>query len=213
VALIASPLLAIVVWLIFQHRPAWYQPAVLNAEALQRARREAVAAADDFGDRLVVGRPFEVVLEQRAVNEWLAALPEIWPDARDALPPELTAPAVYFGAGAVRVAAHARAAIGQAIVSLELTAHLAGDGRSLRIVATRVRGGSLPIPAFVLQRIDGAQSSDASSERDAERITIPQLLTGLTTRNRFVWPNGERAFRIVNITSMPGVLRLQIEPL
>lgn len=211
--MIASPILAIALWLTFQHRPAWYQPATLDADGFQRARREAVAAADDFGDRLVAGRTFEVTLEQRAVNEWLAALPDIWPEAKAALPPQLTAPAVQFSAGAIRVAAHAQAAVGQAIVSIELVPQVAGDGESVRIVASHIRGGSLPIPGFLLRGVEGALPADEPKAQGEERISFAQLLSGITTPNRFVWPNGNRPFRIATIASTPGTLRLQIEPL
>ena len=57
-SLILLPVLFIAGWLVIHHKPGWYRPPTLAEEGMQRARREAVAAADDFGDRLVLGKTF-----------------------------------------------------------------------------------------------------------------------------------------------------------
>ncbi len=202
--------MAIALWLAFQHKPSWYRPVHLDSEGLQRARRESVAAADDFGDRLVLGEPFEVTLTQQSINEWLFALPETWPQAKDALPPELREPFIQFVPGAVRFAAHVENAVGQAILSIDLGAAVSGDGTSLTVAASAIRGGSLRVPGFLIQRMV-SMIKPPSADQDA--ITIDQLLSGLSTRNRLTWPNGQRPFRIRAITIGHGTLRLAIEPL
>jgi len=211
--LVISPLGASALWLTFQHKPSWYRPVLLSADNFQRARREAVAAADDFGDKLVAGRPFEVTLRQQSVNEWLAALPEIWPEAKDALPPELSAPAVRFEPGLLRIGAHLERAVGQTILSVDLVPEVSKDGASIGIAARALRAGSLSIPRILFERVLPWFDPQAPSTAPDDRVSIGQLFSGVTSSNRFVWPNGERAFRIQSVSLIDGELHLNIEPL
>jgi hypothetical protein len=43
--------------------------------------------------------------------------------------------------------------------------------------------------------------------------SVEQLYRGIRIRNRFVWPNGKRLFRIDQITIDADELRLRIEPI
>ncbi len=210
----------------FQYKPGWYRPVVLDDAGIKRAERQAVAVADDVGDQMVEGRPFDVVLQDRSVNEWFAALPHVWPDARNALPPELTEPVVHFEDGCIKVGAHYAADGWRAIVSMGLTLGVSADGTAVEIALNGARGGSLPIPRSVLDRIldqlspsagagqdepGGAGDALASSLREIE--SLDDLFEGVRIDNRFVWPNGDRPFRIRSIKIDNGRLRLQIEPL
>jgi hypothetical protein len=212
-ALFISPLMGVALWLSAQHKPSWYRPLKLDSESLQRVRREAVAQADDFGDRLVLGRPFEVTLTQREVNEWLTALPQIWPEANVAWPPEIHEPYVKFSPGTICLAAHVDRSVGQAILNIDLVPELSPDGRSVRVAASALRLGSLPIPRVLLERIASWVTPREAPENDAHRVALAELFSGLTTANRFVWPNGERPFRIRSARIMNAELRLGIEPL
>src|SRR4051812_10534996 len=101
--LLAIPLtsfaLLLALFLAFQHKPGWYRPAVIDVadeSKLQAVRREATNRFDNFGKRLVEGKPFEEVISDTALNNLLAALPELWPESARWLPPEFAEPAVSF---------------------------------------------------------------------------------------------------------------------
>jgi len=225
-ALAAGLIALIALWLAFQYKPGWYRPIVLDDAGIQRAERQAVAVADDVGDQMVEGRPFRVVLQDRSVNEWLAALPHVWPDARDALPPELTEPVVRFEDGCIKVGAHYAAGGWRTIVNMGLTLGVSADGTTVEIALNGARGGSLPIPRSVLDRVFAQLSRSppvgqdkprhaadvlASALREIE--SLDDLFEGVRIDNRFVWPNGDRPFRIESIEIDNGQLRLRIEPL
>jgi len=213
-------------WLAFQHKPGWYRPAVLDEPTLRRARSESVATADQVSDRLVKREAFELTLTDRSVNEWLAALPELWPEARDAWPPELSQPAVRFGEGTVRLGVHFEYEGWRAIIGVSLSVGVSADGQSLTVKLNAASGGSLPAPRTLLDRILDPQLDRLSRRRDARgqphdiwasslakvRSTA-DLYDGVTVRNRFIWFNGRRPFRIAAIEVGGGELRLRIEPM
>ncbi len=232
---ILAPVALVGLWLAFQHKPAWYQPVRLDDEEYQLARREAVATADSISDQIVQGRAFDLVLRDRSVNEWLAAWPRVSPEARRALPPELHDPAVRFTDERIRVGAHYEKSGWQAIVSVDLALRVSPDGINLTIALAAVRGGSLPVPRAIVERLLGPLLERARrrhNHNDAADTGSPwgttlvlsregldnlystaQLFEGVTIRNRFVWPNGRRPFRIESIRITDGELRLRIQPL
>ena len=58
--------------------------------------------------------------------------------------------------------------------------------------------------------------ADATSPWDAAAKSVrsvDQLFAGVNTRNRFVWPNGKRPFRISSIRAIGGELRIRLQPL
>jgi len=223
---ILAPVTFIGLWLAFQHKPAWYQPVPLDDKGYQLARREAVATADAISDHLVQGTEFELVLTDRSVNEWLAALPSIWPEAKQALPKELHDPAVRFAEDRIRFAAHFEKDGWQAIVSVDLFVRVSKDGTSVTIALAGARGGSLPVPRAVIERllrplIEHARGKDRNHETDATSPwdaavksvrSVDQLFAGVNTRNRFIWPNGKRPFRIASIRASNGELHIRLQP-
>jgi len=229
ISLIAAPLGSLTLWLALEHRPGWYAPAVLDEQGVQAARRDATNAVDRFGDQLVRRQPFEVVLRDDALNAWLTALPGIWPDAARAVPRELHDPALRFGSGQLRIGALYEASGWRAIVSGAVVAALADDGATIELRLVETCCGSVPAPRWLIARIvnphlraanpsEGNQSSVSETSRVAissihEIRSIEQLYGGVRIRNRFVWPNGKRSFRIQQITIEPGEVRLRIEPI
>ena len=224
---ILAPVTFVGLWLAFQHKPAWYQPIRLDEHGYQLARRDAVATADSISDQLVQGKEFDLVLTERSVNGWLTALPSIWPEAKQALPDELRDPAVRFAEDRIRFAAHFDKNGWQAIVSVDLFVRVPDDGTSVTIALAGARGGSLPMPRTIIERllrplIEHARNrgqnhdTDATSPWDAavkSVRSVDQLFTGVTSRNRFVWPNGKRPFRIASIHAIDGELHIRLHPL
>ena len=226
VALIAGPIIIVAFWLTFQHIPGWYQPLRLDEPGIQRARVSTTNLADFVGDQLVQGRAFDVVLADHLVNEWLAAFPHLWPEARQILGSDTTAAAVHFSEGSIRVGAHQIWGDFQAIVSLGLSLSVANDGRIVEVKLTGVRGGSLPLPKTILKPIclellERIRASKPKADHPADRFasvfrsfeSVDKLFDGVELHNRFIWPNGERPFRIDAVTVGTGELRVRIEPL
>ncbi len=218
-AVVTVPLSLAAVWLVTHHRPGWYAPPRLGEEDSQRARREAVAAFDSVGDQLVQGRAFDVVLLDQSVSEWIGVLPTLWPEVNDVWPRELRDVVVRFEPGIVRVGAHLEAARLQSIVNLDVELSVSHDGTSLSIRPARIRAGAFPLPFFALRWfVDSQESASSGKTRrlDAEtfeRLPVGEFLGGTQVRNRFVWPNGNRSFRIASVEIRRGELRLRIEPL
>ena len=171
---------------------------------------------------MVRGKPFEFVLHSQIVNEWLAALHTLWPEATDVLPPEMTNLAVGFNDELIHIGCHYRGRWWQAIVSLSLAASLSQDGRSLDLALSPVRGGALPVPRSVMHKLlnallQAAAQPPGSQQPAASRLqdvgSIDRIFDGITIENRFVWFNGRRPFRITAITIRDRELHLWIEPL
>ncbi len=225
-ALVALPLAFVALWLALHHKPAWYAPVSLDEAGMRRARHDAVNTTDFIGDQMNHGEPFELVLRDRAVNEWLAALPTIWPEVSEVLPPEVGSPVVSFDDGGIRVGSHVTTSAWQAIVSVGLLISLTADGEDLAVELTDVRGGSLPVPQTVLaavldpvlrrarrnRRPAGNNVDSVSSALRGVRST-GELFEGIRIENRFVWFNGEVPFRIDAVEIDDGEVRLRLDPL
>ncbi|GAG48205.1 unnamed protein product, partial [marine sediment metagenome] len=108
--------------------------------------------------------------------------------------------------------------------------HISDDGRDVAIALTGARSGSLPVPQAVLERLLnplldrervprssrsegwGTTHSPLHSALDDVR-SVDDFFEGVKVRNRFIWPNGDRPFRIDSIRIDNGELHLRIEPL
>jgi len=218
---------ALGLWFIVHYKPAWYRPPVADAATVERAKASLAACADRISDRLVLGRRFEVVVRADEVNDWLASWPSLDPRASIQLPDGCQQPAVGFAGGAVWLGAHVAQKHWQSIVSLAMVPALSADGATLHVRLDAVRGGSLPIPrAAVRELVDPLLNRARRSRWDTESgeeawfrqvgremASVEDLFTGVEFDNRFVWPNGERAFRIDALAIEPGAIKLVIEPL
>ncbi len=224
--LIAAPLVFVAIWLALHHKPSWYVPAILDEAGIHQARRQAVTTADFISDRMVEGNPFTVVLTEQPVNEWLTALPHAWPDARDALPPEFSNPTIGFRDGRLWIGAHYVAETWQAIISLGLRFDASNDKAALTITLEGAYIGSLPLPKMIVrQAFERLLRQGRQGKRELNGTTRPlldalqtiqsadELFEGVAVKNRFVWFNGERPYRIQSVEIGEGKLRLTIEPL
>ncbi len=224
VLLMVVPVVLGALWLTFQHKPAWYQPVVVDEAAIEQAKRETIGLADSISDQMVAGKTFEVVLQEGSVNAWLAALPFAWPGVRDAWPSTLSEPAVSFEDDGVRVGVLWSDRGWKAIVSVHLSVRVSSDGRSLRFALKDVSGGSLPVPHGLLSRLVDPLLDRARRGDDGGSVagllpaigkagSVGAFFDGVDVANRSVWFNGDRPFRFESISMVDGELRLVIEPL
>ncbi len=215
----------LVIWLIFQHKPVWYQPVKVNDAVIQHAQLTSTEMLDEFGRQMVVGKPFNVTLKQEDVNEWLATLPHLWRDARRAIPKGLSDIAVDFSPGFVRIGAHVEKKGWRVIANLKISIAVVDTDRVIRLALMEAKGGSLEMPHSVLDRllqdvfnqakwqIDGNTSNTTSSYDPLANVrSLEDLRAGVVVPNDFIWPNGKRRGRISAIDITEGEIRLRIEP-
>jgi len=221
VLLVSTPVVAIGSWFVVQHKPGWYAPARLDETGRQRARREATARADDFGDRLVRKKVFEVVLLEEQVNEWLSVMPPLWATEEGV---EVRDPAVHFEDGVIRFGALVDQNGWRVVLNAGIGLALSEEGGEVELRLLDTYGGSFPIPRTALswasrrrsEESDGQPFGDPNFDgwdsfyRDIQ--SVDDLLGGVRRRNRFVWPNGERSFSIERLWIEPGRVRLLIRP-
>ena len=213
-------------WLALHYKPVWYLPASLSEAAARRARKEVASTSETVTLKMIEKLPFEVTLDEQAVNEWLSVLPTLWPEAREALPPGMSEPAIGFQDGRIYLGAHYRRKWWRTIVNLSVAVSLSNDGRFVVVALEDVRCGIVPVwPTWVrnwlpAESLRGHGTSDpaavATGTEHSRLLTAESdgdLFSGLKIENRFVWFNGERPFRLRSITIEAGKLRLGIEPL
>lgn len=221
--LACSVIFAAALWLTFQHKPGWYRPVEASEEVVRRARRDAPNLADAISDHLVRGEPIEVTLREHVVNEWLAALPEAWPEAHAAMPPELSRPAVRFTREGIRVGCHVSSAGLEVILGASVHVRLGQDRRTVAISLESVQAGSLPLPRPLIRsfldralRERNGNAAGAASEDEGVMPAMKSaddLFEGFEIDNRFEWPNGRRWFRIGRLINGEGTLTLILEPI
>ncbi len=208
-----------VVWMIFQHKPAWYQPAIINDLTLEKAQHSFTTFVDDTSHNMVKGKPFDIVLKQQQINEWLAAWPAIIPQMRQELPDWLSESAVSFSTDLLRVGVRYDKNGWRAILNATLELSMSADGQSIVFALREVHGGSIPIPRSMLEKLlsgviaqpPGRRSSSMASFL-GQAGSIDDVYTGLTIENQFLWPNGRRHYRIASMSFHEGELRLRIDP-
>lgn len=216
---------AAVVWFTFQHKPGWYRPVAPSAAATRRAQADSAAVFDFISDRLANGQSFDLTISARSVTEWLAALPVLWPEIQAELPPELRDFAVGFEEGVIRVGAYMEQNGWKVIANLGVMVEVKATDDEISVRLVDVRGGSLRLPRVAVERMLGSVDVSRTALTDgtggASSIwqdavhdvqTLDDAFRGVSLRNRFVWPNGRRPYRIASIAAADGVLRLRIEP-
>lgn len=213
-------LVVVILYLTAQHIPAWYRPVALSPEDYRRVRADATNFVDSVGDRLVTQEAFDIELSDRALGDWLTALPETWPDLQQDWPRELSVPALKFEQDAAHVGALYQGSRWRGIVNLSLTCGLSADSRELTVRLLEVRAGSLPLPEALLTKLLEPlilklqeDRSDTGHRARGELDSLADLYAGVTVPNHFVWPNGKRRFRFESIAISEGNIHLRVVPL
>lgn len=217
----------VALWLGLQYKPAWYRHVLGERSAPKRARAEAVRLADTLSDSLVAGRTVEMVLSDRVVTGWLAALPSVMPNADYQLPSGVTEPVVCFDSdGIIRVGARVDQSGMRSILNVGVRVELVEESRYIRVALVYAKGGALQAPRAVMERILKplfnprlTSYGQVRGSFSQEAGTLPQvhsvdnLFDGVRMANRFVWPNGDRAFKIDGLRHEDGLLKIQITPI
>lgn len=210
-------------WLLFQHKPAWYQPTQLPPDPaeVQRIRNDLTRTSDELGKSLNQAvKPFRFKLTQDQINAWLAAREAIDPMTREWLPLQLSDPMVVFEKDGIRLAATYTSESLRTIVSAKLMVDAHSKGLTVRL--DEVSGGSLSLPRAVvregLKTIGGRLSAELAeagvSTPDGHRPRLADLLEGITLPNTGKWEmSGGLRFRVVDVELEPGAITLTIERL
>ncbi len=217
--------LAGTLWLMVHRTPGWYAPAYVPEVRLDEVRADATRAYNRFGDGLVRRQPFDLVLDERQVSEWIAARERIWPESGGWVPGWVNDPIVRFRDGHILVAARLDLDGRQFIAGAHLRVEV-GQDDILVVRLDRVTAGSLPVPLGALAgplgrllRLEGrdldflpAPVADAARFfRQSEPSAA--LTRGIRRANRFIWENGHRPYRIAALRIAEGKLTLTIAPL
>ncbi len=221
VALISGTVGFATLWLIFQHKPDWYRPPPVNERMLRDARTEVAEIVEGISHRIVRGETFELSFTDETVNQWLAALPHVWPGARRNVPPELRDLVIRFEDGRIRIASLYVKGGWRAVLTVAVEVGLSKNGRRVSLELIEAHGGSFPGPQSVRAYMLGGPATGGGDKviRSGNPPTLHKpdtaadWLSGLRVPNRFVWPNGKRPFRIDAIELTPGRIRLRLESL
>ncbi len=219
-------LLAVVLWLMFQKIPAWYRPIELDKQGIRQAQADSTRMVNWITEKMIAGEPFEIVLHQQSVAEWLAALPHSWPEVMDHMPMNGRDPFLSFHPGVVKIGLHVSDRGVETILNVRVRVALENGSKQLRIRFDEVRGGALTAPDMLMDRIlqpalKRLKARDASGNtledtilRAMNRVNnADDLRRGITVPNHFIWPNGKRRFRIIDLVMEGGKLRLLVLPI
>lgn len=198
--------------LAFQCRPSWYNPVAVGEEVLRRAQRESAGVIDDTGRHLVRREAYEVSITQQQINEWLAAMPKLWPRWGNRLPEDVRNLAAKLEPGRIRIGALVDRGGVRVVLNGALRISLANDGHAIRIELEQIRGGKLAVPRRLISAVHGLLDDSEGSDNE-QGTSIVDLFDGVDVPNDFIWPNGERRFRIADIRIEPGGVHLRLEPL
>ncbi len=141
----------LVLWMTIQHVPSWYRPLTPDRESVHRAQIDTATLVDWISEKMVEGEQFEIILHDRSVNEWLAALPHTLPDARRSMPPGISEPIVRFDRDGILIAARCSRGGWEVIASLIIEMNIPDNEDHLSLTLRRVFGGSLPVPDMAVE--------------------------------------------------------------
>lgn len=226
--LLAATIFFVAVYLAAHRKPSWYRPVSLAPKDIPAVEASVANVLDAVGDSIVRRNPFEVVLHERQVNQWLAAAPALAQKWNRAWPAEIQSPALAFDDGSLRIGSHVRYRGWQAIAGVRLRPALSVDGENVTLTISQATIGAIPCPSPVWTSFADPRLENIVQARDREgavdgargrsfRLKIDSSQPGVRTLvvpNDFLWPNGQRRFRIGSISiSGDGTMRLTVVPL
>lgn len=211
VLLIGAAGAAVVVWLGLR-TPDWYRVPNIPEAQRQQVRNNLLSAEQAMVEGLRRGETFVYQLHQDDLNRWVTMRREIYPLAEEFIPPQWSDPFVRFDTGRITVAGRFRHESWSTIASIDINVAFA-DG-AIVLTAGSVRSGSLPLPASLIGLPLG-QPIDRRAEKTwpGSPPIAGDLVNGVRVGARAWWKNGGYAYEVKNVTVVPGVLKLEIQPL
>ena len=148
---------------------------------------------------------------------------ELYPDAKEWLPPWIRNPVIVFENDSCVIGARIDYKSWQAIIGIHLVAEVNENTVTIRV--ERVTAGSLPVPKSVvgniMERLLNNSGLDIDTLPDFAASVVGKLRTtdstqivtqGVSWTNLFKFPNGKRLFKIGEVSTVDGELRVQILP-
>lgn len=214
--LVAALLLALMVvgWLAFRHIPSWYVPAYVPIEDEQAARDGLGAAVTALSHGMGQGSRFDFIVRQDELNRWLVARDRIWPESKRWVPDQIEDPMVVFGQGEVIVAGAWMGPGPRTVVNVRLRVEMFGG--TLRAVVENVRGGSLPIPLWLIKGELTRLERDRDGRQRAllpDGTSIVEAVEGAPLPREISWSQPRGKFRIEALQVVPGALHVSLQPI
>jgi hypothetical protein len=186
-------------------RPSWYRPLAIDHARLKADKRDFVHLVDAIGVALNSGQTIDFELAEEQVNRWLAARGEVWP-ASGIEVEGLDYPQVnWLGGNRVRVAATVTGRPIELIVSAIARCELVSGQLVIQLEGARC--GVLPVPRGRI--LDPIRQWLSGHPDDSVAVSAGAV----SLRNRWVWENGKRPFRLRDLEISDGAARVSLEPL
>lgn len=185
-------------------RPAGYVPRSIDYDRLDDDKRAAFALLDQISAALNAGREIRVTLDEQQLNRWITARAEIWPDETALELPGVERPVVALRSGSIGLTTQLSLPEWRGFVAVWVGAEAQPDSVALSIQALRI--GRLPIPRSLLELIPANARQRhplLDSLAHEGRVRLP---------NEFVWRNGRRPFRILDLSVENGRLSATLAP-
>ncbi len=206
-------------WMLFQHIPGWYRPAVVGADEVEAVWGDWLKAVDGLNERMSLARePFEWSVSESQLNRWLAIREAKWPLAREWLPENFSDPQILIQSNGLRLGAVCQRGSLRFVISADLWVGVVNDRIAVRL--KRMSAGSLQLPkSWVRQELaaldGGFLRRKATKEPADEHAPLPRLADlpdGVLVPNRWVWWNPKRAFRVTGIRCGSGRISVTFDP-
>lgn len=212
--LVALALVVLGLLLLLIGTPSWYEPPRVAPDQRQQVRNNLVAAEQAFTEGLRAGtESFVYHIYQDDLNRWIAMRREIYPLLDQLTPRELADPFVVFSPDGITVAGLYRAAGTGVVLSVDISVVMQNDAMVLQARAAHV--GLIRVPLSWAGRLGLAEQIErepGAAWPGSPRI-LGNLLDGLEVGHQARWKNGGVLYRVLDVSSEPGILNLTIKPL
>ena len=214
-----SAIVLLVGWMLFQHIPDWYRPAVVGADEVEVVWADWLRAVDGLNEQMSLARgPFEWSVTESQLNHWLAIREAKWPLSREWLPASLSEPQIVVRDTGLRLGAVCQRESLRFVISADLWVGVVNDRIAVKL--KNMSAGSLPLPESLVRQELAALDSGFLRRHGAqppsgEPLELPRLADlpgGITLPNRWVWWNPKRPFRVTGIRCTAGRISVTFSP-
>ncbi len=213
----------IILFMAFQRIPSWYRPIEIPQAEWARVRESLPQTYSQLSKTINRREDSVFALSGKTATEWVVLRQELYPDAKEWLPPWIRNPVIVFENDSCVIGARIDYKSWQAIIGIHLVAEVNENTVTIRV--ERVTAGSLPVPKSVvgniMERLLNNSGLDIDTLPDFAASVVGKLRTtdstqivtqGVSWTNLFKFPNGKRLFKIGEVSTVDGELRVQILP-